>query len=64
MLGITRITAVILKESCNVEVRMVTDRINTVIKEGTIPNYWLKSVNIYKGKGDSFSCGNHRGLKL
>ena len=37
-----------------------------IIREGKIPVEWDLSyiINCYKGKGDSMTCGNYRGLKL
>lgn len=32
--------------SGDIGIRMVTDMINTIIKEGTVPDDWLKSVTV------------------
>lgn len=49
------ITAEVFKVSGDVGVGMVTDLINTIIKDGTIPDDWAKSVivSVYKGRGDT-----------
>ena len=54
-----RCNSPILKES-------LTRLTNDVIRDGKIPAEWDLSyiINCYKGKGDSMSCGNYRGLKL
>ena len=46
--------------------RVVTQLMNSIIKEDYIPNDWNTSfiVNLYKGKGDALERGNYRGLKL
>ena len=43
-----------------------TDLCNAIMREGTIPEDWKRStlITLYKGKGDSLSCGSYRGIKL
>ena len=40
--------------------------LNLIIFHHIVPDDWDRSfiINLYKGKGDSFDCGNFRGLKL
>ena len=54
-----------LKASGDNGVRLVTELINSIIKEEMIPEDWHKSVivNIFKSKGNSLDRGNYRGLK-
>ena len=46
--------------------RWTTDRINTIVKEGCIPDDWRKSIlgHVYKGKGDPLVCGSYIAIKL
>ena len=46
--------------------RWMTDLINNIVKEGSITDYWRKSilVPVYKGKGDLRVCGSYRAIKL
>ena len=46
--------------------RRMTDLINTIVKDGCIPDGWRKSilVPVYKGKGDPLACGSYRAIKL
>ena len=46
--------------------RMMTEMMEAVWREGKIPRGWEKSeiVPIYKQKGDPLDCGNYRGIKL
>lgn len=54
------ITAEILKDSNDIEIIMLTDLINTNIKEGIRNSFrWP-----WKRKGDALECGNYRGRKL
>ena len=48
------------------ETRWMTDLINNIVKEGCIPDDWIKSilVHVYKGKGDPLVCGSYRAIKL
>lgn len=51
--GSSRVTE-ILKATSYVEIRIVTNLINTIIKEGIVPEKWLSvSVNVYKKKGNA-----------
>jgi len=40
--------------------------VNSIVKEGCIPEDWKSSVilPIYKGKCDPMECGSYRGIKL
>ena len=44
----------------------MTDLINNIIKEGSIPNNWRKSilVPVYTGKGGPLLCGSYKAIKL
>ena len=46
--------------------RWMTDLINSIVKEGCIPDDGRKSilVPVYKGKGDPRVCGSYRAIKL
>ena len=46
--------------------RMMTEMMEAVWREGKIPREWEKSeiVPIYNQKGDPLDCGNYRGIKL
>ena len=46
--------------------RMMTEMMEAVWREGKIPREWEKSeiVPIYKQKGDPLDCGNYQGIKL
>ena len=46
--------------------RWMTDRINNIVKEGSISEDWRKStmVPVYKGKGDPLVGGSYRAIKL
>ena len=47
-------------------IKSITNLANRIIKEGRIPSHWNLSyiVSLYKGKGDTLSRDNYRGLKL
>ena len=47
-------------------VGIMTDLVNQIIVEGTIPGEWEFNaiINRYKGKGNSLERGNYRVLKL
>ena len=55
-----------MKASGGSGTRWMTDLINTIVKEGCIPDDWRKStlVPVYKGKGDPLVCGSYRAIKL
>ena len=40
--------------------------INNIVKEGCIPDNWIKSilVPVYNGKGDTLVCGSYIAIKL
>ena len=62
----TGIVAEIMKASRDIGVNSITKLINTIMRETSIPDDWLRSVmvNIYKGKGVVLVQSNCRGLKL
>ena len=64
--GPSGIVSEMLKASDDSVVPVLTRLINTIIREGRVPDEWNKSyiISLYKGKGDSLDCGNYRGLKL
>ena len=64
--GCSWIVTEMLKASGDTGVWLVTELINSIIKEELIPEDWHKSiiVNLFKGKGDSLDAGNYRGLKM
>ena len=46
--------------------RWMADLINNIVKEGSIPDDWRKSIQVpvYKGKCDPLVCGSYRAIKL
>jgi len=64
--GPSGIVAEMLKASDECGLVAVTELINQIIYEGSVPEEWQLStlVNLYKGKGDSLERNNYRGLKL
>ena len=62
----TGIVAEMLTASGDIGVNLITNLVNAIIRETSIPDDWLKSVmvNIYKGNGDALVQSNYRGLKL
>ena len=64
--GPTGVVSEMMKASGGFGTRWMTNLINTIIKEGCIPDDWRKSilVHVYKGKGDPLVCGSYRAIKL
>ena len=64
--GGSGIVAEMLKAAGDAGVRMMNSLTNSFVKEGRVPDDWLRSVliNIFKGKGDALVRGNYRGIKL
>ena len=62
----TGIVAEMLKASGDIGVNLITQLINVIMREISVPDDWLKSVmmDIYKGKGDVLVQSNDRGLSL
>ena len=55
-----------LKASPNQCSQLIADLINTIVKEGKVPEEWNHSyiVSLFKGKGSTLERGNYCGLKL
>ena len=55
-----------MKASGGFGTRWMNDLINTIVKDGCIPDDWRKSilVPVYKGKDDPLVCGSYIGIKL
>ena len=64
--GPSGIVAEMLKGACESIAPRLTLLINKIIRNGKVPDEWNESyiINLFKGKGDTFECGNYRGLKL
>ncbi len=64
--GPSGVTAEMLKASGDIGIDLVTNLINTIVRQGKVPIDWELSyiINCYKGKGDALERGNYRGLKL
>ena len=64
--GPTAVVSEMMKTSGGFGTRWMTDLINNIVKDGCIPDGWIKSnlVPVYKGKGDSLVCGSYRDIKL
>ena len=64
--GPTGVVSEIMKAAVGFGSRWMTDLINNIVKEGCIPDDWIKSilVPVYKGKGDPLVCGSYRAIKL
>ena len=55
-----------MKASSGFGTRWMTDLINNIVKEGCIPDDWIKSIlgPVYKGKGEPLVCVSNRAIKL
>ena len=64
--GPTSVVSEIMKASGGFGSRWMTDLINNIIRDGCIPDDWIKSilVPVYKGKGDPIVCGSYSAIKL
>ena len=64
--GPTGVVSEMMKAAGGFGSRWMTDLINSIVKEGCIPDDWRKSilVSVYKGKGVPLVCGSYRAIKL
>ena len=54
-----------MKAFCGFGTLWMTDLINTIVKEGCIPDDWRSTpVLVYKGKGDPLVRGSYIAIKL
>ena len=64
--GPTGVVSEMLKAAGETGTMWMTDVCNAVVGDSKIPEDWSRSwtVNVYKGKGDTLTCGSYRGIKL
>ena len=64
--GPTGVVSKIMKASDGFGTRWMTDLINSVVKEGCIPDDWRKSflVPVYKEKGYPLVCSSYSAIRL
>ena len=64
--GPSNVIAEMLKASPDQCSQLIADLINTIVKEGKVPEEWNNSyiVSLFKGKGSALDRGNLCGLKL